>query len=103
MGLHRLLLLSAQLLVNEGVKFGLLDVLKGVRPASARVEPMEDLLEGVLPSLLIGDVIAERRLLVELRKRVGSLLEAYFEAVQMYVSRIVICPGLLGHCWWPLT
>ena len=51
-------------------------------------EPIVDLLEGILPPLLVGDVVAEGRLLVKLSKRVRGSLEANFQAIHMDISTV---------------
>lgn len=49
-------------------------------------EPLKDLFECVLTSLLIGNIIAESGLLVELCERIGRLFEASLQAIQMHIG-----------------
>ena len=51
-------------------------------------EPLENFLEGILPSLLIGNVIAEGRMLVKLSEGVCGLFEACFKAIQVHISPV---------------
>lgn len=49
-------------------------------------EPVEDFLESVLLSLLIGQVESAATLLVEGRKRVCRVDEVFLERVEMYFT-----------------
>lgn len=49
---------------------------------------MEDFLEGILPSLLVGDVVAESGLLVKLSERVRCLFETNLQTIEVHISPI---------------
>ena len=92
MGLASVNLLLVQLVTDEREELILGDIFEVIateRVALRRLvhEPLENFAEGILPPLLIGNVIAESGLLVKLSERVCSLFEADLQAI-----KVGVCP-----------
>ena len=61
--------------------------------------PLKNLLKGVLLALLIGSIVAEIGLLVELREGIGGLLEADLQTIQMRICSTLVRRLLLKLGW----
>ena len=83
MSFNWLILLPLQFIRDELKKIIFRDVFHLICRLSLclKHKPLEYFLKSILTTLLIGDVIAETGLLIELGKRVCSLFEAYFETI----------------------
>lgn len=56
-------------------------------------EPLENFLKGILPTLLISNVVAKCGLLVELSNGISCLFKANLQTIQVYIS--TTCLGML--------
>jgi hypothetical protein len=80
MRLIRIFSLPVEFLLKKAEEVVLGDVFELISASLPR-EPLEDLFKGILSALLVRNVVAVSRLLIELSERVCCLLEADLQTI----------------------